>query len=205
MLFGVVMTRDMATKRIGIIGDGNVGSALARGLKRVGLDVRAVGKDKTAIRETASWAELVLLAVPFGAIDDVVKVVTGVVEGKTVVDVTNALDEKMNLAVGFTTSGAEELQKKLPGARVVKAFNTVFAKHMDSGRLGDKPLTAFVAADDVEAKRTVLELARKVGFDGVDAGPLKNARLLEPLALFNIQLGYVLEMGTQIGFKLLHE
>jgi predicted dinucleotide-binding enzyme len=75
---------------------------------------------------------------------------------------------------------------------------------MDSGRLGDKPLTAFVAADDAGAKKTVLELARGIGFDAVDAGPLKNARLLEPLALFNIQLGYVLGMGTQIGFKLLH-
>jgi len=59
------------TSKIGIIGDGNVGSALARGLKRAGHDVRTVGRDKAAIRETASWAEVVLLAVPFGAIDDV--------------------------------------------------------------------------------------------------------------------------------------
>ncbi len=193
----------MATK-IGIIGDGNVGGALARGLKRVGHEVRAVGKDPGAIREAASWAEIVLLAVPFGAIDDVVKVAGDAFAGKTVVDVTNALDANMSLAVGFTTSGAEELQKKLPKARVVKAFNTVFAQHMDSGRLGDQPLTAFVAADDATAKQTVLELARGIGFDAVDAGPLKSARQLEPLAFFNIQLGYVLGMGTQIGFKLLH-
>jgi 8-hydroxy-5-deazaflavin:NADPH oxidoreductase len=192
------------TTKIGIIGDGNVGSALARGLKRAGHDVRAVGKDKAAIRETASWAEVVLFAVPFGAIDEVVKEVGNVVEGKTLIDVTNALDASMSLAVGFTTSGAEELQKKLPNARIVKAFNTVFAQHMDSGRLGDKPLTAFVAADDAAAKKTVLELARGIGFDAIDAGPLKNARLLEPFAFFNIQLGYVLGMGTQIGFKLLH-
>ncbi len=192
------------TSKIGIIGDGNVGSALARGLKRAGHDVRTVGKDKAAIRETASWAEVVLLAVPFGAIDEVVKDVGNVVEGKTLIDVTNALDANMSLAVGFTTSGAEELQRKVPKARVVKAFNTVFAQHMDSGRLGDKPLTAFVAADDAGAKKTVLELARGIGFDAVDSGPLKNARLLEPFAFFNIQLGYVLGMGTQIGFKLLH-
>jgi predicted dinucleotide-binding enzyme len=194
----------MATTKIGIIGDGNVGSALARGLKRAGHDVRAVGKDKTAIRETASWAEIVLLAVPFGVIDDVVEEVSSIVEGKTLIDVTNALDANMSWAVGFTTSGAEELQRKVPKARVVKAFNTVFAQHMDSGRLGDKPLTAFVASDDASAKKSVLELARAIGFDAVDAGPLKNARLLEPFAFFNIQLGYVLGMGTQIGFKLLH-
>jgi len=193
----------MATK-IGIIGDGNVGSALARGLERAGHEVRSTGKDKQAIRETASWGDVVLLAVPFGAIDDVVRDAGEALAGKTVVDVTNALDASMNLAVGFTTSGAEELQKKLPKARVVKAFNTVFAQYMDSGRLGDKLLTAFVAADDAGAKQTVLELARGIGFDAVDAGPLKNARLLEPLALLNIQLGYGLGMGTQIGFKLLH-
>ena len=193
----------MATRKIGIIGDGNVGSALARGLKRAGHDVRSVGKDKTAIRETASWAEVVLLAVPFAAIDDVVKEIGRVVEGKTLIDVTNALDANMSLAVGFTTSGAEELQGKLPKARVVKAFNTVFAQHMELGRLGDNPLTAFVAGDDAGAKSSVLGLAREIGFDAVDAGPLKNARLLEPLALFNIQLGYVVGMGTQIGFKLL--
>ena len=194
----------MGTK-IGIIGDGNVGSALGRGFTRAGHDVRAVGKDPGAIREAAAWAEVVLLAVPFGAIDDVVKAAGEALGGKTVVDVTNALDASMSLAVGFTTSGAEELQKKLPGARVVKAFNTVFAQHMDSGRLGDQPLTAFVAGDDADAKATALELARGIGFDAVDAGPLKNARQLEPLAFFNIQLGYVFGMGTQIGFKLLHD
>ena len=191
-------------KKLGIIGDGNVGSALARGLERAGHDVRAVGKDKAAIRETAAWAEVVLLAVPFAAIDDAVQELGNAVEGKTLIDVTNALDAHMSLAVGFNTSGAEELQRKVPKARVVKAFNTVFAQHMDTGRLGDKPMTTFVAGDDSGAKTSVLELAREIGFDAVDAGPLKNARLLEPFAFFNIQLGYGLGMGTQIGFKLLH-
>jgi predicted dinucleotide-binding enzyme len=197
-------TITMATTKIGIIGDGNVGGALARGLKRAGHDVRAIGKDKQAIREVAGWAEMVVLAVPFGAIDDVVQTAGEALAGKTVVDVTNVVGPDMGLAVGFNTSGAEELQKKIPRARVVKAFNTVFAQHMDSGRLGDQRLTAFVASDDGGAKQSVLELARDVGFDALDAGPLKNARLIEPLAILNIQLGYGLEMGSQIGFKLLH-
>ena len=192
----------MATKKVGIIGNGNVGSALARGLQRAGHDVRAVGNDETAIRETASWAEIVLLAVPFAAIDDVVQEIGDAVAGKTLVDVTNALDANMSLAVGFTTSGADELQKKLPQARVVKAFNTQFAQHMDSGRLGDQRLTAFVAGDDAAAKSDVIELATAIGFEAVDAGPLANARLLEPLGYLNIQLGYVLGLGTQIGLKL---
>ena len=69
-------------------------------------------------------------------------------------------------------------------------------------RTTDHQLTAYVAGDDPAAKSTVLDLARKIGFDAVDAGPLANARLLEPLGYLNIQLGYVLAMGTQIGFKL---
>ena len=190
--------------KIGIIGSGNVGSALARGLKRAGHDVRTAGNDQDAIRDTAGWAELVLLAVPFGALDAVIKAAGERLEGKIVVDVTNSLDADMNLAVGFTTSGAEELQNKLRKSRVVKAFNTVFAQHMDSGKLGDQRLTAFVAGDDEPSRKQVIELARTIGFDPVDAGPLKNARLIEPLAYLNIQLGYVLGMGTQIGFKLLH-
>ena len=193
----------MATTKIGIIGIGNVGRALAQGLERAGYEVRAVGRGKEAIHAATSWAEMALLAVPFEAIDDVLQSAGGALAGKTVVDATNALDASMNLAVGFSTSGAEELQRKLPESRVVKAFNTVFAQHMSSGRLGDKALTAFVAADDADAKTAVLELARKIGFDAVDAGPLKNARMLEPLGFFNIQLGYVLGMGTQIGFTLL--
>jgi predicted dinucleotide-binding enzyme len=191
-------------KRIGIIGDGNVGSALARGLKRAGHEVRAVGNDAAAIKGTADWARVIIFAVPYGAVGSVVSMLGTSLDNKTVIDVTNVLGPKMEMAVGFTTSGAEELQKQAPRARVVKAFNTVFARHMDSGKLGDTPLTALVAADDAEAKAEVLALARDIGFDAVDAGPLGNARLLEPMAVLNIHLGYVREMGTQIGFKLHH-
>lgn len=194
----------MAAKRIGIIGNGNVGSALERGLKRSGRDVKAVGSDEQAVREAAAWADTVILAVPFGAVADVVRTAGDALAGKTVVDVTNALDEKMNLALGYTTSGAEELQKKLPKARVVKAFNTVFAQHMDDGKLDGEPLTAFAAGDDAGAKADVLDLERAIGFDAVDAGPLRNARLLEPLGYFNIQLGYGMKMGTDTGFRLVH-
>ena len=189
---------------IGIIGDGNVGSALQRGLTKAGHEARAVGNDPTLIRETVRGAEVVILAVPFGAIDDVVRQVGGELKGKVVIDVTNALNPDMTLAVGLTTSGAEELQKKVPGARVVKAFNTVFAVHMDSGKVKGEQLTVFAAGDDAEAKATALELARGIGFDAVDAGPLSSARQLEPLALQNILFGYVLGMGMEIGFRLVH-
>lgn len=194
----------MTTRKIGIIGDGNVGSALARGFTRSGSDVRTIGKDVEGIRSLATWAEIVVLAVPFTAVDEVATSLGRTVAGKTLVDVTNALDGQMQLAVGFTSSGAEELQKRLPEARVVKAFNTQFAQQMDSGRLGDEQLAVFVAGDDASAKDEVKALASAVGFNPIDAGPLANARLLEPLGYLNIQLGYVLGMGTQIGLRLVH-
>jgi 8-hydroxy-5-deazaflavin:NADPH oxidoreductase len=140
--------------------------------------------------------------VPFPAIDDVVKHVGTALTGKVVIDATNALDANMNLALGYSTSGAEKLQKKLPDAQVVKAFNSVFAQHMDSGKVAGTTLTALIAGDDAAAKEAVKALASDIGFEVVDAGPLKNARLLEPLGYLNIQLGYVLGLGTQIGLKL---
>ena len=114
----------MAKRKIGIIGNGNVGSALARGLRSTGNEVRAVSDDKRDLAQVAAWGDVVLLAVPFSAIDDVVREAGPALAGKIVIDATNALDRSMNLAVGFTTSGAEELQKKLPRSRVVKTFNT---------------------------------------------------------------------------------
>lgn len=194
----------MGKPKVAIIGHGNVGSALERGLKRAGYTVRATGKDATAVRETASWAEAIILAVPFGEIDATVRELGDAADGKPVVDVTNALGPNGELALGFTTSGAEELQKKLPQARVVKGFNTVFAQHMDSGRVKDQRLTAFLAGNDAEAKRVVSELAKDIGFDPVDAGPLENARWIESLGYLNIQLGYKLKMGHEIGFELVH-
>jgi len=188
--------------KIGIIGDGNVGSALQRGLTKAGHDVKAVGNDPAAIRETARNAEIVILAVPYGAIDDVVRNVAGEVDNKVVIDVTNALKPDFSLAVGLTTSGAEELQKKLPGSRVVKAFNTVFAQHMDGGRVKGEQLTVMAAGDDADAKKVVIDLAKGIGFDAVDAGPLQSARLIEPLALLNISLGYMFGLGMDIGFRL---
>lgn len=189
---------------ISIIGDGNVGSALARGLEKAGHEVQTTGHDPEREKQLAESGEVIILAIPFEAIDDVVSTIGRRADGKTVIDVTNALTPDMKLAVGHTTSGAEELQKKLPGAKVVKAFNTDFANTMDSGEAKGEQLTAFVAADDRRAKTTVLELAEDIGFDAVDAGPLQNARLLEPLALLNIQLGSNLGLGRDSGIKVVH-
>lgn len=190
--------------KIAIIGKGNVGSALQRGLERAKYEVKSVGKDPARVREIAAWGELIILAVPYPAVDEAIREMGDAINGKPLIDVTNALTPDYQLALGFTTSGAEELQKKAPTAKVVKAFNTVFAEHMASGQTKGTALTLFAAGDDKAAKDKALSLGRDIGFDAVDAGPLTNARWLETLGYFNIQLGYTLQMGTHIAFKLIH-
>lgn len=189
---------------IAIIGKGNVGSAIEAGLSGKGHDVRTVGRDPQAVRSAAEQAELVILAVPFEEIDNLVGELGDTVSGKTVVDATNALTPEYDLAIGFETSGAEELQKKLPGSKIVKAFNTAFASAMSSGRINGQQLAGLVAANDVDAKSKVLGLLEEIGFDPIDAGPLASARLLEPLGVLNIKLGFVQGYGPNSGFQLVH-
>ena len=188
--------------KIGIIGKGNVGTAIAKGLSGK-HEVKFGHRDpKEPVADAARWGEIIIVAVPHGAVADAAKAVGSAADGKVVIDATNVLTPNMELAVGFTTSGAEELQKKLPKARVVKAFNTVFAQNQSKGKIGDEQLTLFLAGDDAEAKQTVMGLGRDIGFDPVDCGALKAARYLEPMAVLMISLGYGLGMGTNIGFKL---
>ena len=145
-----------------------------------------------------------ILAVPYGALEAVAAEIGTAANGKPVVDASNVLSKEGGLAVGFTTSGAENLQKKMPGAHVVKAFNTIFAQNMSTGKVKNTALAMPAAGDDAKAKEAVLQLARDIGFDAVDAGPLANARLLEPFGFLNIQLGYVVNkgLGAGIGFAL---
>jgi 8-hydroxy-5-deazaflavin:NADPH oxidoreductase len=192
----------MASK-IAIIGDGNVGQALAQGLRRSGHEIVFGTTDpKQPVKDAAAASDIVILAVPWKAQRDIVKSEGRAFDGKTVVDVSNAISPTMELAVGLTTSAAEELQKALPKAKVVKAFNTIFAGNMATGHSEGEALTALVAGDDPASKKSVMDLAREIGFDVVDAGPLKSARYLEPLGMLNISLGYGMKMGTNIGFKL---
>jgi hypothetical protein len=190
-------------QKIGIIGRGNVGKAIQTGALRVGYESRMVGRGG-GLKETAGWADLLVLAVPFDALREVAVEIGGSADGKPLVDATNALGKDLSLAVGFSTSGAEQLQAWLPNARVVKTLNTVFASCMTTGTVKGSPVFLPVAADDAAARQVVLMFCRDLGFDAVDAGPLANARLLEPMAVLLIRLGYVINggMGTDMGFTL---
>lgn len=115
----------------------------------------------------------------------------------------NAVGENGKLAISCTTSSAEETQKKLPKAYVVKAFNTVFARNQSTGKVGKEQLTAFIAGNDLKAKNTVAQLTRDIGFDPVDCGPLLAARYLEAMGMLIINLAFEYGLGNKIGYKLI--
>jgi predicted dinucleotide-binding enzyme len=189
--------------KIAIIGKGNVGTALSKGLGRAGHEIKFGHRDpKEPVSEAAKWGEVIILAVPHENADNARENIKPYSDGKTVIDVMNAIGENMDLGISCTTSTAEETQKKLPKAHVVKAFNTVFATNQSTGKAGDEQLTAFYAGDDVGAKETVAQLTRDIGFDPVDCGPLKSARYLEAMGILIINLAFKYHLGNKTGFKL---
>jgi NADPH-dependent F420 reductase len=201
----------MARTKIGIIGAGNMGSAFARRLAAAGHDVRITATDPAHAEKAAAAtggkaravsqgeiardADVVIVATPYGAAADALRA-AGDLTGKIVIDISNPLTADMSaLSVGFTTSAAEEIQRAAPQARVVKAFNTIFAQVLG----GDGKAQVLFAGDDAGAKKTVKALIESAGFEAVDAGPLSNARQLEPLGMLNIYLGYVAGRGTSVA------
>ncbi len=194
----------MSKPKIAIIGRGHVANAIQQGAERAGYEVRTTGHDAKDVSLAASWGDVLILAVPGPARRATVQEL-GDVRGKVLVDPTNLLSPDYSSYTGDPSkSGAEELQEWAAGARVVKAFNTVFAVHMSTGKIQGEPISLFVAADDPEAKAQVLRLGKDIGFHAVDAGPLRNARMLEPLGVLNIQLSRgPSHYGPGIGFRLI--
>ena len=148
-------------------------------------------------------SEALLLATPWPATKAVLQGL-GDLAGKVIVDATNPLlPDLSGLALGTTTSGAEQDAGWAPGAKVVKAFNTVGFNIMDNPAFGaDRPVM-FYCGDDAASKQTAKPLVEQLGFQAVDAGPLAQARLLEPFALLWISLALVHGQGREMAFKLL--
>jgi len=183
---------------IAIIGAGNVGTALAGAFARAGHHVtisathpehaakaaQATGAGSAGTNQEAIAAgDVVILAVPGTAFDAIVGEVGDKLAGKVVVDVSNRPTPDPS---GAGTSIAEELQARIPNASVIKAFNTAFATRQADPTLDGVAVDGFVAGDDAEAKRTVLDLVESIGFRPVDAGSLAAARTLEGMAWLNI-------------------
>jgi 8-hydroxy-5-deazaflavin:NADPH oxidoreductase len=171
---------------VGILGSGNMGKAFTEGLRRAGYPVAAAGHDIELQKRVAAPADVVIVAVPYVALDELLPKISASLRGKVVVDITNLMGPKFTFLGGGPKSGAEAMQAALPGARVVKAFNTVFSAYVDGGKIAGETLTAFVAGDDAGSKRTVLRMAKDLGLDPVDAGPLARARELESVGYFHI-------------------
>jgi predicted dinucleotide-binding enzyme len=108
-------------------------------------------------------------------------------------------EDFQQLSLGHTTSAAEEIQTIVPNAYVVKAFNTIFAPLLPEEAHHDQHLQVLLASDNKPAKAIISEIASSIGFTAIDAGPLKNARFLEPIGAMNIQFGFFLEQGTNIA------
>jgi predicted dinucleotide-binding enzyme len=151
------------------------------------------------IAAAVELADVVLLALPYQAVADVLSE-AGDLAGKILIDITNPITaDYKELLLGHTTSAAEEIQKAAPGAHVVKAFNTIFAGLIAPPARAGKTLQVFVAGDDADATAKVRELAQKLSFEAVNAGPLSNSRFLEPIGEMNIHFGFFLGMGPTVA------
>ena len=201
---------------IAILGAGAMAKGLAALFAKAGYKVvvgaRDVSKAQTAasaaghgargdsIAAAAKSADVIVLAAPFAAAAEILAA-AGDVAGKTIVDISNPLTpDYMGLTIGHTTSAGEEIQKLAPKAKVVKAFNTIFAQVLaNGGKAAGRTTTVFVAGDDASANGAVEAIARKAGFDVVQTGGLKLARYLEPLAGLNVVLAYGRGLGADIA------
>jgi predicted dinucleotide-binding enzyme len=196
-----------------LIGSGNMASALATQLSKAGHAVAITGRNADKAKELARAAGAVFKDKSAAEGADVVFVATaypdavaalqsaGDLNGKVIVDITNPLKaDYMGLTIGHSTSAAEEIQNAFPAAKVVKAFNTVFAQVIAGGpQLAGATVPVYFAGDDAVAKETVKSLIQSMGFAAVDAGGLRNSRYLEPLAGLNIYFGYGAGRGTSIA------
>jgi hypothetical protein len=201
---------------ITIIGTGNMARGIATralvGGHTVALLGREPGKAETLAGELGGdvragavgdplTGDVVILAIPYGAVADVIATYGDALAGKVVVDITNPVDfstfTPLQVEAG---SAAAEIAGRAPGARVVKAFNTTFAGTLVAGAVSGQPLDVFIASDDDDAKRAVRQFSESAGLRAVDVGPLARAHELEALGYLHMAMQGPL--GTGFGSAL---
>jgi 8-hydroxy-5-deazaflavin:NADPH oxidoreductase len=175
----------MAT--VSIIGTGNMGQAIADVVTKGGHDAELIAH---AEADKPVTGEIVVLAVPYPAVADVLAARGDSLDGKIVVDITNPLDFQTfdSLTVPADSSATAEIAARLPGARVVKAFNTTFAATLATRTAGPVTTTVLIAGDDADAKEQLAGILTAGGLGAVDAGALKRARELEAIGFLQITL-----------------
>ncbi|MFX1451386.1 MAG: NADPH-dependent F420 reductase, partial [Promethearchaeota archaeon] len=154
-------------------------------------------------KEAAEFSDIVVIAVPWSGAKEAIKE-TGNLKGKIIIDsTTTAAPSLGGLSAEPTPSAAEKVAKWTEGAKVIKAVHTIGVESLDKLQFGSQQASLFICGDDLDAKSKTKQLGLDLGFDVIDAGPLTNARLIEPLAILWIELAYNQGMGTDIAFKLL--
>jgi predicted dinucleotide-binding enzyme len=183
-----------------ILGTGNMGEAIGALLNEGGSEVDHVGHAGTGSQPLTGT--IVILAVPHPALDEVVTVYGQELAGKTVVDITNPLNFETfdSLVVPPGESSASGLAAKLPGSRVLKAFNTNFAATLRSKKTGDLPTTVLIAGDDADAKAALVAAVTAGGVAALDVGSLKRAHELEALGFLQLTLAVNDQLSWTGGF-----
>jgi predicted dinucleotide-binding enzyme len=212
--------------KVGILGSGVVGQALGTAFAALGHEVKIATREpgggklgewlgKTgakasegAFAETAMFGDLLVLATPWSGTRSAIQLAGPEnTANKTVIDVTNPLDFSRGapaLALGFDTSAGEEVQRWLPGAHVVKAFNIIGNKFMFRPQFAGGPPTLFYAGNDAGAKATVKKIIEDFGLEPIDLGGIEMSRYLEPLAMVWIVYGFTTKSWDH-AFKLLRK
>ncbi len=200
-------------KAVTVIGAGNIGSAVANIAVKAGATTQVLDRDAAkakavsdkviagTVSETAITGDIVVIALPYPAMHDVLEANKAQLAGKIVVDVTNPIDfstgDMLEIAEG---SAAEQFASQFPEVTILKAFNTNFAATLATGEIAGKPTTIMVAGDDDEAKSSLRTLVDAAGYKSVDAGALKRARNMEAFGALQINLAVAEQISWMGGF-----
>src|SRR5262245_29338610 len=195
-----------------IIGTGKMGSGFARLFASKGMDIAIGHKNlenaealatevgvKTkggSVKDAVSQADIIIFAVKYENMAAALNA-AGDLTNKVVIDISNPITaDYKGLTIGHSSSAAEEIQKLLPNAKVVKAFNTIFAELLSTESRAGRKVQVFIAGDDETAKAKVSDLVKAAEFEPINSGTLYNSRFLEPMGEMNILLGKFLGWGT---------
>jgi predicted dinucleotide-binding enzyme len=200
---------------VSIVGAGKMGAAIAGIAAKAGATVQVIARDGEKTRVLAGevggasgvigdplTGSIVVLALPYAALAEVLGVYQPALSGKIVVDISNPIDFETfdGLVVPADGSAAGEIAILLPAARVVKAFNVNFAATLATGTVGISPVTVLVAGDDPDAKATVITLVRDGGLQAEDVGSLNRARDLESVGLLQVTMAAREMISSAGGF-----
>lgn len=189
----------MAT--LSIIGTGNMGTSIAAIAEKGGHAVQSIGHADTDVQVSG---DIVVLAVPYPAVSDVLATRGDSLAGKVVVDITNPLNFETydSLTVAAGSSAAAEIAAALPESKVLKAFNTTFGASLASGKIGAETTTVLIAGDDADAKAALADVVTSGGLQAIDAGSLARAHELEALGFLQVTLALQDKIAWTGGFAI---